>query len=47
MLCVFFHRFTATNIGSRMYLMNGQSSYAGFKLLGQEFTMDVDVSNLG
>ncbi|KDN67552.1 putative glycosyl hydrolase family 7 [Colletotrichum sublineola] len=35
------------NIGSRMFLMNGTNSYQMFKLLGQEFTFDVDVSNLG
>ncbi|WYZ37736.1 hypothetical protein EsH8_II_001242 [Colletotrichum jinshuiense] len=35
------------NIGSRMYLMDGTDKYQMFKLLGQEFTFDVDVSNLG
>jgi hypothetical protein len=33
-----------------MYLMNSATEYAGFTLLqsgGYEFTMDVDVSNLG
>ncbi|GJC87587.1 exoglucanase 1 [Colletotrichum liriopes] len=35
------------NIGSRMYLMEGTDKYQMFKLLGQEFTFDVDVSNLG
>nr|CAM98445.1 cellulose 1,4-beta-cellobiosidase [Phialemonium thermophilum] len=35
------------NIGSRMYLMESESKYQGFTLLGQEFTFDVDVSNLG
>ncbi|KAI0966551.1 glycoside hydrolase family 7 protein [Xylaria arbuscula] len=34
------------NIGSRLYLMSDDSSYQGFKLLGNEFTFDVDVSNL-
>jgi len=37
----------STNIGSRMYLLASDSKYAGITLLGQEFTMDVDVSNLG
>lgn len=36
----------ATNIGSRLYLMDTDTSYAQFKLLNQEFTFDVDVSNL-
>lgn len=36
------------NIGSRMYLMDSAGEkYEMFKLLGQEFTFDVDVSNLG
>ncbi|RDB20742.1 Exoglucanase [Hypsizygus marmoreus] len=34
------------NIGSRVYLMNSDSKYELFKLLNQEFTFDVDVSNL-
>ncbi|GAP83010.1 putative exoglucanase 1 [Rosellinia necatrix] len=34
------------NIGSRMYLMKDDQTYQGFKLLGNEFTFDVDVSNL-
>ncbi|KAK2023718.1 family 7 glycosyl hydrolase [Colletotrichum zoysiae] len=34
------------NIGSRMFLMDGTDKYQMFKLLGQEFTFDVDVSNL-
>lgn len=34
------------NIGSRLYLMEDDSSYEMFQLLGQEFTFDVDVSNL-
>ncbi|KAF8071995.1 cellobiohydrolase I [Lyophyllum atratum] len=34
------------NIGSRVYLMNSDSKYEMFKLLNQEFTFDVDVSNL-
>jgi cellulose 1,4-beta-cellobiosidase len=37
----------STNIGSRLYLMDGDDSYQGFTLLGNEFTFDVDVSNLG
>lgn len=36
----------ATNIGSRLYLMNGASKYQMFQLLGKEFTFDVDVSQL-
>lgn len=34
------------NIGSRTYLMASDTAYQGFKLLGNEFTFDVDVSNL-
>ncbi|KAI3332353.1 glycoside hydrolase family 7 protein [Xylariaceae sp. AK1471] len=34
------------NIGSRLYLMKDENTYQGFKLLGNEFTFDVDVSNL-
>ncbi|KAF8058594.1 cellobiohydrolase I [Lyophyllum atratum] len=34
------------NIGSRVYLMNSDSKYEMFKVLNQEFTFDVDVSNL-
>jgi len=34
------------NIGSRVYLMNSDSQYELFKVLNQEFTFDVDVSNL-
>ncbi|CRG86514.1 glycosyl hydrolase family 7 protein [Talaromyces islandicus] len=34
------------NIGSRLYLLEDDSTYQSFKLLGQEFTFDVDVSNL-
>ncbi|RDB24361.1 Exoglucanase [Hypsizygus marmoreus] len=34
------------NVGSRVYLMNTDSRYELFKLLNQEFTFDVDVSNL-
>lgn len=36
----------STNIGSRMYLMKDDQTYQGFKLLGNEFTFDVDVSKL-
>ncbi|KAG6816500.1 hypothetical protein H0H87_005582 [Tephrocybe sp. NHM501043] len=34
------------NIGSRLYLMNSDSQYEMFKLVNQEFSFDVDVSNL-
>jgi len=39
---------TGTNVGSRTYLMAAGSTtkYQMFQLLGQEFTFDVDVSNL-
>ncbi|KAK0621670.1 glycoside hydrolase [Bombardia bombarda] len=37
----------STNIGSRLYLMETESKYQTFNLLGNEFTFDVDVSNLG
>lgn len=36
----------STNVGSRTYLMQDDSTYQIFKLLNQEFTFDVDVSNL-
>lgn len=36
----------STNIGSRNYLMDSEDSYYMFKLKGQEFTFDVDVSEL-
>jgi cellulose 1,4-beta-cellobiosidase len=36
----------STNIGSRVYLMATDSQYQMFKLKNQEFTFDVDVSNL-
>ncbi|KAH9818808.1 family 7 glycoside hydrolase [Melampsora americana] len=36
----------STNIGSRVYLMAGEDKYKMFKLKNQEFTFDVDVSNL-
>ncbi|KAG5964458.1 hypothetical protein E4U58_003189 [Claviceps cyperi] len=35
------------NVGSRLYLMKDESRYEMFTLLGNEFTFDVDVSNLG
>ena len=35
-----------TNIGSRLYMMKDDTHYEMYKLLGQEFTFDVDVSNL-
>jgi len=35
-----------TNVGSRNYLMASNTEYQMFKLLNQEFTFDVDVSNL-
>lgn len=34
------------NIGSRLYLLEDDETYQSFKLLGQEFTFDVDVSKL-
>ncbi|PPQ99255.1 hypothetical protein CVT24_009300 [Panaeolus cyanescens] len=34
------------NVGSRVYLMDGDTRYELFKLMNQEFTFDVDVSNL-
>ncbi|KAE8453227.1 hypothetical protein EG329_011294 [Mollisiaceae sp. DMI_Dod_QoI] len=39
---------TQTNVGSRTYLMaaGSQTKYQMFQLLNQEFTFDVDVSNL-
>jgi cellulose 1,4-beta-cellobiosidase len=36
----------ATNIGSRLYLMKDASNYEMFKLMGNEFTFDVDLSQL-
>lgn len=36
----------ATNIGSRLYLMDTDTSYQQFNLLNSEFTFDVDLSNL-
>jgi len=37
---------TQTNVGSRLYLMSSATEYEIFKPLNQEFTFDVDVSNL-
>lgn len=37
---------TGANIGSRVYLMASDTAYQMFKLLGQEFSFDVDMSNL-
>ncbi|KAI0152706.1 glycoside hydrolase family 7 protein [Xylariaceae sp. FL1272] len=37
----------STNIGSRLYLMESSDKYQMFELLGNEFTFDVDLSNLG
>lgn len=37
---------TNTNVGSRTYLMASDTQYQMFQLMGQEFTFDVDVSNL-
>ncbi|KAL4253216.1 Glucanase [Abortiporus biennis] len=37
---------TGSNVGSRVYLMQDDSTYEMLKLLNQEFTFDVDMSNL-
>ncbi|KIP01743.1 glycoside hydrolase family 7 protein [Phlebiopsis gigantea 11061_1 CR5-6] len=37
---------TGTNVGSRVYLMQDDENYELFKLLNQEFTFDVDMSQL-
>ncbi len=37
---------TGSNVGSRTYLMDSETTYKKFELLGQEFTFDVDVSEL-
>ncbi|TAQ91372.1 hypothetical protein B7494_g336 [Chlorociboria aeruginascens] len=37
---------SGANVGSRLYLMDTDTSYQQFSLLNQEFTFDVDVSNL-
>ncbi|CAE8652968.1 unnamed protein product, partial [Polarella glacialis] len=34
------------NVGSRLYVTDGEESYKMFKLLNREFTLDVDVSTL-
>jgi len=38
---------TGSNVGSRVYLMSSQTEYQLFKLLNQEFTFTVDMSQLG
>jgi cellulose 1,4-beta-cellobiosidase len=38
---------TGSNIGSRVYLMENDTTYKLFKLKNKEFTFDVDVSQLG
>ena len=35
------------NIGARLYLLKDEDTYETFKLLGNEFTFDIDVSSLG
>ncbi|KAL8341836.1 hypothetical protein RB601_005324 [Gaeumannomyces tritici] len=35
------------NVGSRLYLMESESKYQMFNLLGNEFTFDVDAAQLG
>jgi cellulose 1,4-beta-cellobiosidase len=35
-----------TNVGSRLYLMNGASKYQMFTLMGNEFAFDVELSSL-
>lgn len=37
----------STNVGSRLYLMEDENNYQMFNLLGNEFTFDVDVSQIG
>lgn len=37
----------STNVGSRLYLMEDDNNYQMFDLLGNEFTFDVDVNNIG
>lgn len=37
---------TGTNVGSRVYLMQDTANYQLFKLMNQEFSFDVDMSNL-
>jgi hypothetical protein len=38
---------TGANVGSRVYLMATDTAYQMFKLKNQEFTFDVDMSNVG
>ncbi|KAI0081704.1 cellulose 1,4-beta-cellobiosidase precursor [Panus rudis PR-1116 ss-1] len=38
---------TGSNVGSRVYLLQDDSHYQLFKLKNQEFSFDVDMSNLG
>lgn len=40
------HNSGSTNVGSRIYLLANDTSYQMFNLKNQEFTFDVDVSNL-
>jgi cellulose 1,4-beta-cellobiosidase len=35
-----------TNVGARMYLMNSETEYEMFDLIGNEFTFDVDLSTV-
>ncbi|KAL7928143.1 Exoglucanase 1 [Trichoderma chlorosporum] len=37
---------TASNVGARLYLMASETAYQEFTLSGNEFSFDVDVSNL-
>lgn len=37
---------TGTNVGSRVYLMASETEYQMFNLKNQEFTFDIDMSNL-
>ncbi|KAI0483411.1 glycoside hydrolase [Xylaria cf. heliscus] len=37
----------SSNIGSRLFLMNGPEKYQMFTLLGNEFSFDVDLSQVG
>lgn len=37
---------TGSNVGSRVYLMESETEYQLFQLKNQEFTFDVDMSNL-
>ena len=37
---------TASNVGSRVYLLDSETEYHMFQLLNQEFTFDVDMSQL-